>query len=70
MNKIFKRWIKEAVDSTDDDFTSAIILDKIIYKRGNKSSIGTTSAIGWLLNRMPNVEKVKEGVYRRKRNEN
>jgi len=69
MNTLFKRWIREAVDSTDGNFTSKTILDKIIYKRGNRSSIGTAPAVGWLLARMPNVEKVRDGVYRRKENE-
>ena len=66
MNEIFRRWIKEVVETMNGEFTSGQILDKIIYKKGNTSSIGTASAIGWLLNRLPNVEKVKNGVYRRK----
>lgn len=67
MNKIFRRWIIEAVDSTNGEiFTSSMLLDKIIHKHGASASIGTASAIGWLVTRLPNVEKVKEGQYRRK----
>ena len=66
MNKIFRKWITETVETMTGEFTSSQILDRIIHNKGNTSSIGTASAIGWLLNRLPNVEKLRNGVYRRK----
>jgi hypothetical protein len=57
----------EMIEVMDGDFTSSQLLEKIISIKGNRPSIGTVSAIGWLLTRLPNVEKVKNGVYRRKK---
>jgi hypothetical protein len=60
MNKHFKKWITKVVGETDGEFTSAMILQKIISEKTTSAHIGTTSAIGWFLARMPNVEKIKD----------
>jgi len=67
MNRLFRKWINEAVERMNGEFTSASLLENIISKNGNRMYIGTSSAIGWILSRLPNVEKVRDGVYRRKR---
>ena len=67
MNNKFRTWIKEAVNRMNGEFTSDTILQSIIANNGNKLYVGTASAIGWLLCRLPNVEKVRDGGYRRKR---
>jgi len=57
----------EMVEDMDGNFTSAQLLERMISVKGNKYYIGTVSAVGWLLTRLPNVVKVKDGVYRRKK---
>tara|TARA_A100001201_G_scaffold111432_1_gene95415 strand:- start:4512 stop:4757 length:246 start_codon:yes stop_codon:yes gene_type:complete len=67
LNKLFKKYIMEMVEDMDGNFTSSQLLERMISIKGNRHYIGTVSAIGWLLTRLPNVEKVKNGVYRRKK---
>lgn len=65
MNEHFKRWIKEAVKARTGrgTFSSHIIMQDIVDKRGTSNSIGSVTAIGWYLSRLENVIKIKEGVY-------
>jgi hypothetical protein len=64
MNSIFKRWVKEEAFSRTDEFTSKMVLEKIVDKRGTSPYIGDAAAIGWYLSRLEGITKVKEGLYK------
>jgi len=64
MNRIFGNWIKEAAMERTDEFTSKMIIDKIMDERGTSMYIGSVSSVGWYLGRLEGVVKVKEGIYK------
>ena len=74
MNTHMKRWIKEAILEMDGDFTAKTILQKIVDKRGTSPYIGSTTGIGWFLNKhCNNIKQVCNGnatkTYRRIKND-
>ena len=69
MNHHFKRWIRNAVFSRTDEFSAKMILQSIVDERGTSPCIGTVSAVGWYLSRLDNIIKVKEGMYKVKKDE-
>tara|TARA_R100001015_G_C4444161_1_gene36676 strand:+ start:71 stop:274 length:204 start_codon:yes stop_codon:yes gene_type:complete len=64
VNSFFKKWIREAVGTREDVFSSNKILEEIVSKYGTSQYIGSVSAIGWYLARLDNVERIKENRYR------
>ena len=65
MNTHFKRWIRQAVDELDGIFTVHQVLEKIVEMKGTSMYIGGISSISYELGRLPKVERVGEGEYRR-----
>jgi len=65
MNGHFKRWIEQAALARrgKGTFTANEIMGDIVDSRGTSTCIGSVSAIGWYLNRLQNVIKIKEGTY-------
>jgi hypothetical protein len=64
MNRIFGNWIKKEALSRTDEFTSKMIIDKIVDERGTSMYIGSVTSVGWYLGRLKGIIKVKEGVYK------
>ena len=66
MNKFFEKWILEALEELEGEFTVADVLDNIIEKRGTSMYVGNTQGIGSLLcKREDLVTRIGDGVYRR-----
>ena len=65
MNTHFKRWIRQAVDELDGIFTVHQVLEKIVEMKGTSMYIGGISSISYELGRLPKVERVDEGKYRK-----
>ena len=66
MNKFFEKWIIEAVNELEGEFTVANVLDTIIQRRGTSMYIGNTQAIGSLLcKREDLVTRLGDDYYRR-----
>ena len=64
MNNFFKKWIRETVGNREDIFSSNMILEEIVSKRGTSQYLRTVSSIGWYLARLENVERIHENEYR------
>ena len=65
MNTHFKRWIGQAVDELDGIFTVHQVLEKIVEMNGTSMYIGGISSISYELGRLPKVERIDEGKYRK-----
>tara|TARA_R100000406_G_C3037314_1_gene104957 strand:- start:279 stop:485 length:207 start_codon:yes stop_codon:yes gene_type:complete len=65
MNQHFKRWIGQAVSELDNEFTVHQVLEKIVEMKGTSMYIGGISSISYELGRLPKVERVDEGKYRK-----
>ena len=65
MNQHFKRWIRQAVDELDGIFTVHQVLEKVVEMKGTSMYIGGISSISYELGRLPKVERVDEGKYRK-----
>ena len=66
MNKFFEKWILEALEELEGEFTVADVLDNIIEKRGTSMYVGNTQGIGFILcKREDLVTRIGDGVYRR-----
>ena len=64
MNNIFKKWIRDEAFSRTDEFSSKMIMQKIIDDRGCSPYICDAAAIGWYLSRLEGITKVKDGIYK------
>ena len=65
MNTHIKRWIGQAVDELDGIFTVHQVLEKIVEMKGTSMYIGGISSISYELGRLPKVERIDEGKYRK-----
>lgn len=65
MNQHFKRWIGQAVDELDGIFTVHQVLEKIVEMKGTSMYIGGINSISYELGRLPKVERIDEGKYRK-----
>ena len=65
MNKYFKKWIIQAIEEMDDEFTVHQVLEKIVESKGTSMYVGSSQQLGYFLSTLPQVERIAEAKYRK-----
>lgn len=65
MNKYFKKWIIQAIEEMDDEFTVHQVLEKIVENKGTSMYVGSSQQLGYFLLTLPQVERIAEAKYRK-----
>lgn len=65
MNKFFEKWVYEAVKEMDKAFTAHEVIAKVVEKKGTSMYVGNAQQVGYLLNKLDEIERVGDAEYRR-----
>ena len=65
MNKFFEKWVYEAVKEMDKVFTAHEVIAKVVEKKGTSMYVGNAQQVGYLLNKLDEIERVGDAEYRR-----
>ena len=65
MNKFFEKWVYEAVKEMDEVFTAHQVIAKVVEKKGTSMYVGNAQQVGYLLNKLDEIERIGDAEYRR-----
>jgi len=65
LNKFFEKWVYEAVKEMDKVFTAHEVIAKVVEKKGTSMYVGNAQQVGYLLNKLDEIERVGDAEYRR-----
>ena len=65
MNKFFEKWVYEAVKEMDEVFTAHEVIAKVVEKKGTSMYVGNAQQVGYLLNKLDEIERIGDAEYRR-----
>jgi len=65
LNKFFEKWVYEAVKEMDEVFTAHQVIAKVVEKKGTSMYVGNAQQVGYLLNKLDEIERVGDAEYRR-----
>jgi hypothetical protein len=65
LNKFFEKWVYEAVKEMDEVFTAHQVIAKVVEKKGTSMYVGNAQQVGYLLNKLDEIERIGDAEYRR-----